>query len=475
MSYEVNFIDEGRDSELAEDKPKYLNVKDKKVLVVGIARSGIAVAKFLLEQGSRVVLTDTKSLAELAGTLREIPAGSVEIIAGRQPEITPGAYDFLVVSPGVPLTIPPIQRAFELGLPVLSELELAYWYARSPIVAITGTNGKTTTTTLIGEIFKNAGISTCVGGNIGLPLVLEVGRYGPEDVIVAEVSSFQLECIQSFKPKVSILLNFTPDHLDRHGTMENYIAAKARIFENQDSGDYTILNYDDPGVAALRTKTPGKVIFFSRQHKLEEGIFVENGNIILKLGATASQVCSTKDVFIKGAHNLENALAAAAAAAVMGVPAELIGRTLRNFRGVAHRLELVAEIDGVKFINDSKGTNPDASIKALEAYDEPIVLLAGGRNKGSDFSEFARKVKDKVRTLVVLGECKAEIREAVSKTGFTAIYEAEDFDEAVRIAAEKSEAGQIVLLSPACASWDMFKNFEERGERFKEVVSSLRR
>lgn len=460
---------------LASKIEKYLDIKDKKVLVVGIARSGIAVAKFLVGKGSVVVLTDKKSLAELTNTLQNIPVGSVEIIAGQYPEITPGSYDFLVVSPGVPLTIPPIQRAFELGLPVVSELELAYWYARSPIIAITGTNGKTTTTTLLGEIFKRARVHTCVGGNIGLPLVLEVEKYGPEDVIVAEVSSFQLECIEKFKPKVSVVLNFSPDHLDRHGNMDNYITAKARIYENQEPGDYTILNYDDSRVAALGTKTPGKVIFFSRQHKLEEGIFVDNGNIILKLGATAVKVCRTKDVFIKGPHNLENALAAVAAASVLGVSAEVIGRTLRDFRGVAHRLELVAEIEGVKYVNDSKGTNPDASIKALEAYDEPIVLLAGGRNKGSDFTKFAQKVKEKVSTLVILGECKAEIKDAVSKTGFTAIYDAKDFDEAVRIAARMSETGQIVLLSPACASWDMFKDFEERGERFKEVVSSLRR
>lgn len=459
---------------MAHETEKYLEVKDKKIIVVGIARSGIAVARFLVSKGSRVTLTDKKSLAELADTLQEVPK-SVEIIAGQYPEMAAGTYDFLVVSPGVPLTIPPIQQAFELGIPVFSELELAYWYARSPIVAITGTNGKTTTTTLIGEIFKNAGVQTCVGGNIGLPLVLEVEKYGLQDVIIAEVSSFQLETIEKFKPKVSLLLNFTPDHLDRHGNMENYIAAKARIYENQDQSDYTILNYDDPGVAALGTKTKGKVIFFSRQHKLEQGIFVENGNIILKLGETTVKVCGTKDVFIKGAHNLENALAAAAAAAVMGVPAEVIGRTLRDFQGVAHRLELVAEINGVKYINDSKGTNPDASIKALEAYDEPIVLLAGGRNKGSDFTEFAHKVREKVLKLVILGECKAEIKDAVSKTGFTSIYEAEDFDDAVKIAARVAEAGQIVLLSPACASWDMFKNFEERGERFKEVVSSLRR
>ena len=451
-----------------------LEVKNKKVLVVGIARSGVAVARFLVEKGTRVVLTDQKRQEELAEFLREVPPGSVEIIAGKYPEYNSGDFDFLVVSPGAPLHIPPIERAFDLGIPVFSELELAYRFAKSPIVAITGTNGKTTTTTLTGEIFKRAGKRVCVGGNIGLPLALEVEKYGPRDVIVAEVSSFQLECIEKFKPKVSVILNFTPDHLDRHGTMENYTAAKARIYENQDAGDFTILNYDDRGVAALGTKAPGRVIFFSQKHKLEEGIFVEDGQITVKLDGKTDVICHVQEIYIKGAHNLENALAATAAAYVVGVPPALIGEELREFRGVAHRLELVAEINGVKYINDSKGTNPDASIKALEAYDEPIVLLAGGRNKGSDFTEFAQRVKEKARSLVILGECRDEIRAAVEKTGFREIHEAGSFDEAVKTAAAEARPGEIVLLSPACASWDMFKNFEERGERFKEVVTSLR-
>ncbi|MHB9094488.1 MAG: UDP-N-acetylmuramoyl-L-alanine--D-glutamate ligase [Eubacteriales bacterium] len=455
-------------------KERILQVRDKRVLVVGIARSGVAVARFLVEKGTKVVLTDKKTREELADTLKEVPVNPVEIITGEYPEYNTGEFDFLVVSPGVPLTIPPVQRAFALGIPVFSELELAYRFARSPIVAITGTNGKTTTTSLIGEIFRHYRKRVCVGGNIGLPLALEVEKYGPEDIIVAEVSSFQLECIDKFKPRVSLILNFTPDHLDRHGTMEIYTAAKARIFENQDGCDFTILNYDDPEVAALYTKTRGQVIFFSRKHKLEEGIFVEDGQITVKLGETTENVCPVKEVFIKGAHNLENALAATGAAYVMGVPGAVIGETLRQFRGVAHRLELVAEIGGVKFINDSKGTNPDASIKALEAYDEPIVLLAGGRNKGSDFTEFARKIREKVRSLVVLGECRGEIKTAVAKTGFSEIHEAGTFDEAVGIAAREAKPGEIVLLSPACASWDMFKNFEERGERFKEVVMNLR-
>lgn len=452
-----------------------LDVTNKRVLVVGIARSGIAVAKFLVDKGTRVVLTDQKTREQLAGNLEDIPGETVEVIAGRYPDFDKKDFDFLVVSPGVPLEVPPVKHAFEIGTPVYSELELAYRFAQSPIVAITGTNGKTTTTTLIGEIFRYSGSKVCVGGNIGLPLVLEVEKYGPEDVIVAEVSSFQLECIDQFKPKVGLVLNITPDHLDRHKTMDNYTAAKARIFENQDSGDFTVLNYDDTGVRALQPKTPGRVIFFSRKHKLEEGIFVEDGQITVKLDGKHEKICSAGEVFIKGAHNLENALAAAAVCIVSGVPAGVIGEVLKTFRGVAHRLELVDEINGVKFVNDSKGTNPDASIKALEAYDEPIVLLAGGRNKGSDFTEFARKVKDNVRCLVVLGECRKELKEAVEKTGFNNILEAETFDQAVKVAAGEARPGEVVLLSPACASWDMFKDFEERGESFRNVVISLRR
>ncbi|HWI55201.1 MAG TPA: UDP-N-acetylmuramoyl-L-alanine--D-glutamate ligase [Desulfobacteria bacterium] len=456
------------------EKDEFTDVKDKRVLVVGIARSGVAVAKFLVGKGTHVVLTDNKPKEQLGDILRDIP-DEVTILAGTTPQLSAGDYDFMVVSPGVPLTVPLLTRAFEIGLPVYGELELAYRFSGSPIIAITGTNGKTTTTTLIGEIFKNSGKKVCVGGNIGLPLVLEVEKLGPDDVIVAEVSSFQLETIDKFKPKVSLILNVTPDHLDRHKTMENYKLTKARIFENQDSADFTILNFDDPGVADLETKTPGKVIFFSRRHKLKEGIFVEDGQITVKLDGEIIVVCPAEEVFIKGAHNLENALAATAAAYAAGVPAEVIGETLRTFRGVAHRLEPVAEINGVEFVNDSKGTNPDASIKALEAYDKPIVLLAGGRNKGSDFTEFAGKVKERVRCLVVLGECREEIKAAVLKTGFTNILEADTFDQAVKTAAAQAKPGDIVLLSPACASWDMFRDFEERGERFKEVATSLRR
>lgn len=446
----------------------------KKALVVGIARSGVAVAKFLYSKGTNVVLADKKNRSELIDALSDIPE-EVEIFAGNNPALSEIKPDFLVVSPGVPLTVPIIAQAVAQNIPVLSELELAYRFATSPIIAITGTNGKTTTTSLTGEIFKNAGEKVCVGGNIGLPLVLEVEKYGPEDVIVAEVSSFQLECIHQFKPKVSVILNITPDHLDRHGTMQNYIDAKARIFENQTEDDFTVLNYDDPEVRKLGGKSKGKVIFFSRQHKLVEGIFVEDGQIIVRFEGITNNICSTKDVFIKGAHNLENAMASTAAAYVMGVLPEVIGDSLRKFRGVPHRLELVDEINGVKYVNDSKGTNPDASIKALEAYEEPIILLAGGRNKGNNFSKFAQKIKDKAVILVLFGECKNEIKRAVEEKGFYNILEAETMEEAVNLAAANAKPGEVVLLSPACASWDMFKDFEERGEQFKGAVRNLRR
>ena len=450
-----------------------MEIRDRKVLVIGIARSGVAVARFLVDKGARVTLTDNKRPEQLQETLRGLPAGKVEVMAGVYPEVNAGSFDMVVVSPGVPLKVTPVQQAFAAGVPVIGELELAFRFANSPMVAITGTNGKTTTTTLIGEIFKTAGRKTCVGGNIGLPLVLEVEKYGPEDVVVAEVSSFQLETIEEFRPRAAALLNFTPDHLDRHGTMENYMAVKARIFEHQGPGDFTVLNYDDPEVRKLSGQTAGQVIFFSRQHILETGVFVQDGHVVAVTGENREIICSVQEIGIRGAHNLENALAAAAATYVMGVSGATISQVLRTFPGVAHRMEFVAEFNGVRYINDSKGTNPDAAIKALEAYEEPIVLIAGGRNKGSRFDEFAAVIKKKARALVVVGECAEEIAAAAKLAGFDNIRRAGSFDEAVLTAAGLAVAGDIVLLSPACASWDMFKNFEERGDLFKAVVGGL--
>jgi len=447
-----------------------MELKGKRVLVVGAGKSGLAVSRFLVKKGACAVLTDAGNPALPEGELDKLAAEGVKLALGGYPEVNQGSFDLVVMSPGVPLTIEPVRDALNIGIPVTGELELASRFTRAPIVAVTGTNGKTTTTTLIGTIFKNAGKNTMVGGNIGLPLVTEVDRYGPGDVIVAEVSSFQLETTSAFKPKVGIILNVTPDHLDRHGNMENYIAAKARIFANQGPGDFTVLNYDDPLTAALRWKSRGRIIFFSRLKELEDGIYIQKGRITAKLDGSSEIICETVELGMPGAHNLENALAAVAAAKAMGIENACIASTLREFKGVSHRLEFVAEINGVRYINDSKGTNPDASIKALEAYDEPVVLIAGGKNKGSDFREFAEKVKERVRVLVVLGQSAGLIAHAAKVVGFENILYADGFKEAVCLARQAARPGEVVLLSPACASWDMFKSYEERGELFKEIV-----
>jgi len=450
-----------------------LDIQGKRVLVVGAGKSGVAVARFLLQRGAAVVLTDSKNKEQFNGELDALVEAGVQPALGSYPRVEPGMFDLVVVSPGVPLHVSPVAAAARCGIPVLGELELAWRYTRAPVVAITGTNGKTTTTALVGEIFRAAGYRTLVGGNIGRPLVGEVENYGPEDVIVAEVSSFQLETAHLFRPRVAVILNLTPDHLDRHGNMEGYTAAKARVFARQQKGDYTVLNYDDPRVRALAGAVPGEVIFFSRRHNLKEGVFVHRDRIVIARGGQTADVLGAGEVAIPGAHNLENALAAVAAATTLGVSPAVAARVLRTFAGVPHRLETVAEINGVKYVNDSKGTNPEASMKALQAFDRPIVLLAGGRNKGSDFTEFARLVREKVRVLVVLGESAGEIERAARAAGCTEILRAGDFRQAVLLAHGAARPGDVVLLSPACASWDMFKNFEERGDLFREIVRGL--
>jgi len=447
---------------------------DKKVLVVGAGKSGLAISRFLAGKGAVVVLTDAGNPVYPGGELEELAAAGVELSLGRYPAVDKGSFDLVVMSPGVSLTVEPARSAAAEGIPVTGELELAYHFTRAPMVAITGTNGKTTTTTLVGEIFKDSGVNTLVGGNIGLPLVTEVERYGPGDVVVAEVSSFQLETTRAFKPRVAVILNITPDHLDRHGTMENYTAAKARIFANQEPGDFTVLNYDDPVTSALGGGSRGRNIFFSRRRVLAEGVYVREGKIAANLDGKEELICACNELGIPGAHNLENALAAVAAAKVMGVETASLARTLKGFKGVAHRLEFVAEINGVRYVNDSKGTNPDASIKALEAYEEPIVLIAGGKNKGGDFREFAAKVKERVRAMVVLGQSAELIAEAARAAGFENIQFAGDLPGAVLLAHRAARLGEIVLLSPACASWDMFKSYEERGDLFKAVVAGIK-
>jgi UDP-N-acetylmuramoylalanine--D-glutamate ligase len=452
-----------------------MELKGKRVLVVGAGKSGLAVSRFLAGKGAFAVLADANKPVYPGGELEQLEGEGVVLSLGGYPEVGHKTFDMVVLSPGVPLTEKPARDALKSGIVLTGELELAYLYARAPIVAITGTNGKTTTTTLIGEIFKKSGRETLVGGNIGLPLVTEVEQYGTEAVIVAEVSSFQLETTRRFKPLVAAILNITPDHLDRHGDMEGYIAAKARIFENQDPGDFTVLNYDDPLTAGLGDKTRGRIVFFSRRRKMKSGVYIEGCEIVTDIDGSPEAICRVEEIGIPGAHNLENALAAVAATKAAGVGNDEIASVLREFKGVSHRLEFVAEIKGVKYVNDSKGTNPDASIKALEAYTEPVVLIAGGKNKGSDFDEFAAMIKERVRVLVVLGQSAEQIVEAVRARGFNNIQTASDFEEAVILAHRAARDGEIVLLSPACASWDMFKSYEERGDLFKKIIFGLKK
>lgn len=451
-----------------------MEVKNQKILVIGLGKSGVAATRLLARQGAVVTAYDSKTEAQLGQVAAELKEAGITLSAGVYPAVTKANTDMIVISPGVPLTIPPVAEAQTAGIPVYSELELAYQFSPAPFVAITGTNGKTTTTALVGQILADAGRLTLVGGNIGLPLIEEVTRLTPEHLVVAEVSSFQLETTYQFKPKVSAILNVTPDHLDRHGTVAEYTRVKALIFARQEPTDYTVLNYDDETVRSLAPQTRGRVIFFSRRQELPEGVFARQGQVVVRFDGKETVICRTSEIGIKGSHNLENAMAAIGAAWALGVTKESLARTLREFPGVPHRLEYVAEINGVKYINDSKGTNPDAAMKALDVYSEPIVLIAGGKNKGSDFTEFAQMIRHKVKTLVLVGQASPAIRQAVELTGFTNIRQTTTFPEAVMTAAKLAEPGDVVLLSPACASWDMFDNFEERGDLFKEVVLSLR-
>jgi len=441
----------------------------QKVLVIGAARSGLASAEFLAKQGNQVILTDMKQQESMA----DLAQLGVSFLWGVQPDVASLAPDYIVMSPGVPLSIPPVVYAKAHNIPVIGELELAYRSCKAPFVAITGTNGKTTTTTLTGELLKKTGRNVFVGGNIGVPLASYAADLSQDDVVVAEVSSFQLESIDTFAPHLALMINLTPDHLDRHGNMETYLACKANIFANQTEQDYLILNYDDAALRSLAGTSKGKVLFFSQKHILEEGVYLDGQDVVLRLNGESVVICREDEIAIKGKHNLENAMGAILLAYLSGVFVEDIRQVLMQFQGVAHRLEPVRSYNGVLYVNDSKGTNPDSTIKAIEAYDNPLVLILGGLNKGSDFAQLAALVKARVRSAVVLGEAKDSIIQALQQAGFEHYTAADTFEEAVRVAAAQAEQGDVVLLSPACASWDMFKSYEERGDLFKQIVNSL--
>lgn len=442
------------------------------ILIIGAARSGVASAEYLLSIGKQIVISDMNTkLAEDVET--QLGHASVSYVWGKQPDVAALQPELIVMSPGVPLSIPPVVKARELGIPVISEPELAFRYSDVPFVAITGTNGKTTTTTLTAFLLEKEGRKVVAGGNIGLPLISQCPKMSANDIVVAEMSSFQLESVDSFCPKVAVVMNLTPDHLDRHKTMEAYAAAKANIFKNQGPEDYLLLNKDDAIVAAMAAGAKSHVYYFSQQEILDEGIWLEDGNLVYRLDKNgAPQVLiPAAEIGIVGSHNWQNAMAASLAALLMGQQPEIIAERLRAFKGVAHRMEPVATIDGVLYVNDSKGTNPDSTEKALGSYGKrPIVLIAGGRNKGSDMAVLVPLMRAHCRGVVLVGEATGDFIDAFARTGYTDYVCADSFEDAVAKAREMAQSGDVVLLSPACASWDMFDNFEQRGDLFKELV-----
>lgn len=442
----------------------------KKALVCGMARSGIAAAKLLNRLGARVTLQDMKKREEISADVLALEGEGIVLYTGANPDEIACAQDLIVLSPGIPCDLPFIAAAEEAGIEVISEVELAYRLTPCPITAITGTNGKTTTTTLTGEIMKTAYSGTAVVGNIGIPYSEEVERLTEKDWVVAEISSFQMEKAKEFHPHISAVLNITPDHLNRHKTMDVYIAMKERVFAKQTAEDFCILNHGDEACRKMADKTAAKVFFFDSSETLAEGIYLNGDAIEVRWGTINETLIHVDELQILGVHNYENVMAAAAMGICAGIALDTIRAVLKGFAGVAHRIEYVATVDGVDYYNDSKGTNVDASIRAVLAMKKPIVLIGGGYDKGSSFDEWTKLFPGKVKHLVLIGVTAPKVRASAEKFGFTAISDCETFEEAVDLCREKAEDGDCVLLSPACASWGMFDNYEQRGDMFKEQV-----
>lgn len=449
-------------------------IMNKRVLVVGMGRSGIAAVQAMLKLGAEVSVQDSKSAEEIDAQLLTFLQGKgVSCYFHEIPQDTE-QFDMLILSPGVDPELPFIRKAAEEGAEIIGELEIAYRITKGSFVAITGTNGKTTTTTLVGEIFKNEKKRTFVVGNIGVAVISKALEAGEEDWLVTETSSFQLETTRDFKPLVSAILNLTPDHLNRHHTMEAYAAAKARIFANQDENGYCVVNYDDKTCYALTRDCKARVVPFSRKEELDFGAFVKDGRLVLAdEKGTLIELCGKDELKIIGEHNVENALAAAAVCFFAGISPETIAKTLREFGGVEHRLEFSGELDGVSFYNDSKGTNVDAAVIAIRAMRGRIILIAGGDGKGQSFDELIDNFDGRVKHMLLMGRDAGIIAEAADRRGFREYTYCKDMEECVRRAAELAEPSDVVLLSPACASWDMYDNFEQRGRHFKDCVKRL--
>ena len=450
-------------------------LRGKKALVVGLGKSGKAAATELHALGAEVILQDKNDRSVLDEKfLSLIENEGISGYFGSEPEDM-GAFDLLVLSPGVPVDQPFIMQAKEAGAEIIGELELAYRLSDGKFIAITGTNGKTTTTTLVGEIFKTAGKNVKVVGNIGVAAATEAREAGPDEWLVTECSSFQLETVSEFRPLVSAILNLTPDHLNRHKTMEAYAAAKANIYRNQTADDCLVINKDDPACFELAKDCKARIIPFSRKEILEEGAYCDGAGLYLNDGENCMLICHRDELKIIGDHNVENVLAAAAIAYYAGIPVQAISETVRAFNGVEHRIEYCGMVDGVKYYNDSKGTNVDAAVIALKALEKDIILIAGGDGKAQDFTELGEQLLGRVKTLILFGRDAEQIGNAALAAGFEQIVYVKDMNDCVRKAAEVAVPGDSVLLSPACASWDMYDNYEQRGRHFKTCVAELER
>ena len=449
-------------------------ITDKKIVVIGSGVSGVGAVKLLEAAGAVPTLYDSNEKLTEAEVRKRLPEGSkCKVVLGEFPENLKKETELVVLSPGVPVDLPLVEELRTNGAAIWGEVELAYHFGKGKIAAITGTNGKTTTTTLVGEIFKSYYPEVFVVGNIGTAYTQEALKMTDNSVIAAEISSFQLETIENFHPKVSAILNITPDHLNRHHTMQCYIETKEKIAENQTRDDTCVLNYDDEETRRFGGSCKASVLYFSREHILDQGVYMDGTAIVYADESVRTKICDVSELKLLGTHNYENVMAAVAIAAAMGVPFPYIRETVIHFTAVEHRIEFVAEKKGVAYYNDSQGTNTDASIKAVQAMNRPTIVIGGGYDKHVTFDDWIACFGDKVKWLVLLGQTANQIAETAKKHGFTHIVFTESLEEAVQVCAGKAESGDAVLLSPACASWGMFDNYEQRGRMFKDYVRAL--
>ena len=459
--------------------PGRMDLKGKKITVLGLARSGVAAARLLQAVGASVTVADRKEERELSYALSHLDRRILNVMVGVGYESALQGAELVVISPGVPSGLEALTQARRQGVRVIGELELASWFLKAPILAITGTNGKSTTVTLAGLLLGQSGKRAFVGGNLGTPLCdaalasYQAGKGAATlyEYIVAEVSSFQLETIEQFHPWVAAVLNITPDHLDRYPTLDGYVNAKAGIFKNQTPEDFALLGIDDEQVAGLQNRVCAKLVSFSRTSPVSQGVYLDGNRVMAIIGSRKEEVCRREEIRLPGSHNLSNAMAATTIGLLCGCPTDAIRHVLQSFTGLEHAIELVRERQGVRFVNDSKGTNVDATIKALESFEEPVLLIAGGRDKGGDFRKLQEPVRRRVKRLILIGEAASRIREALGDVG--CVSQAATLNDAVVMAASEARSGDVVLLSPACASFDMFADYQDRGRQFKKLVNQL--